>query len=243
MINQTYPSELIEHIILDDFSSDNSVEIIKALITKYNYNCKFIRNKKNQGICKSQNIILKLSKGKYFTSLHDDIWEKNRLELLVSELEKTENDYAAICSNFVKIDQDNKVISNPYFSEDFILPKELFSNFLTSKKLLLSTPTALMKTEILKNLGGYDENLFIEDFDMWLKILHKYKVLHINHCLVRYRKHKTNTSEIYWEKINIDCYKAINNVQKKFQLSEQQKLAIINKRFELSKYIVISMPF
>ena len=48
----------------------------------------FSKNKKNLGIAKSLNKALSLAKGKYWTAISDDIWKKDRLEVLVNKFGK-----------------------------------------------------------------------------------------------------------------------------------------------------------
>ena len=123
---QTYPSDLIEHIIFDDCSNDNSAQIVSKLLIKKKHKCTFIKNKKNLGICKNQNKAMKMSRGKYFTTLHDDIWNEKRLEVLVSLIERSNAKFAAVCSNFSIIDKNNKILVETFFSKNYSLPKWVY---------------------------------------------------------------------------------------------------------------------
>ena len=60
-INQTYKN--LEIIVIDDCSSDSSVNIIKKF--KKKYMMKTIFNKNRKGLIKSANIAMRASKGKY----------------------------------------------------------------------------------------------------------------------------------------------------------------------------------
>ena len=60
VINQSCPSQAIEHIIVDDCSEDNSFEIIKSLLLKYNYHCTLIQNDRNLGIVRTLNKTLRI---------------------------------------------------------------------------------------------------------------------------------------------------------------------------------------
>ena len=235
---QTYPSDLIEHIIFDDFSSDNSAQIVSKLLIKNRHKSTFIKNNKNLGICKNQNKAIKMAKGKYLTTLHDDIWDERRLEVLVSLMEKSNAKFAGICSNFSIIDKNNKILVDTFFSKDYNLPKNLFQEFLLSNKLLISSPTALIKIDILKKLGGYDERFILEDFDMWLKLTLRYKIKYNKQNLVQYRIHDSNSSSINWTKIVEDNYRSLDSIIKHTH-NDQQKIAIIYKKFILSKELII----
>ena len=45
--SQNYPN--VYHIIVDDCSSDNSIELVEGWIKQNNYPCHFIKNEKNKG--------------------------------------------------------------------------------------------------------------------------------------------------------------------------------------------------
>lgn len=69
IINQTYQD--IEIIIIDDFSTDNSVSIIKKL-QLYDKRIKLIQNKNNIGQGKSRNIAINEANGEYITFVDSD---------------------------------------------------------------------------------------------------------------------------------------------------------------------------
>ena len=150
VINQTYPSKNIDHIIVDDCSTDNSVKTVEAIIDKYNYKCIFLKNKQNLGIAKSLNKALKLARGKYWTGISDDIWKKDRLELLVNRLENSKFKAPLACSNFITFNKEINLSDKPHFPKSFKFSDDAFSEFLIGEKLLISTPTVMLNTNHLK---------------------------------------------------------------------------------------------
>lgn len=72
------------------------------------------------------------------------------------------------------------------------------------------TSWALIRSEVIRDIGGYDENLLYEDYDLWIRLLKKgyhYKV--IEEPLYYYRVHeKSKTS-------TIDTSLALNQIRKK----------------------------
>lgn len=67
-------------------------------------------------------------------------------------------------------------------------PMLLENNFIT-------TGSVLVKSALLKELGGFDESLrLVEDMDLWLRIVARYPLVYSSEiCLLR-RLHETNTS-------------------------------------------------
>ena len=85
VIAQTYKNWNL--YIIDDFSSDSSLEIIK------NYsnlnNVKIIKLNKNKGPAFCRNYAMRVSKSKYISFIDsDDIWTSNKLETQITSMEK-----------------------------------------------------------------------------------------------------------------------------------------------------------
>lgn len=86
ILNQTYKN--IELIIVDDYSTDNTANIIKNIMNKDN-RIKYLKNDKNMGCYYSRNQGIKETKGKYITFQDaDDISLTTRIEKQVLELQK-----------------------------------------------------------------------------------------------------------------------------------------------------------
>ena len=60
-----------EIILVDDFSTDQSIKIAKSFLKK-NKNIKIIRNKKNEGVSVCRNKGIKIAKGKYIIFVDSD---------------------------------------------------------------------------------------------------------------------------------------------------------------------------
>lgn len=109
VVAQTYP--YWEMIIVDDCSSDNSVEIVRAYIQKNKeYRIRLFVNSSNSGAAISRNIALKEAKGRWIAFLDsDDIWLPNKLENQIKFMEK--NQYFFSYTEYEQI-EDNSDISN-----------------------------------------------------------------------------------------------------------------------------------
>jgi glycosyltransferase involved in cell wall biosynthesis len=57
----------------------------------------------------------------------------------------------------------------------------------------------LVRTEIMKELGGFDEKLdACEDWDMWRRISHRHEIVYVDEPLVHIRIHSANMSARRW---------------------------------------------
>lgn len=113
VLNQSYKNW--ELIIVDDFSKDNSVEIINSFVQKDSRIIAKYLNK-NSGAAIARNIGLNLAKGNYIAFLDsDDLWKPNKLETHIKFM--VENNYSMTYSNYELINEKgiklNKEIKVP----------------------------------------------------------------------------------------------------------------------------------
>ncbi len=173
---QTYPN--IQIIIIDDCSTDDSVEVIRNWIAKNSVECVFVAHRENTGVCKTFNEALSHAKGKYISIIAaDDVWLLDKLENQVAAMEKLPEDVGVIYSDAWQIDENSELLrlkfieSHRQFSR---MPEgEIFSVLL--EKNFIPAMTPLIRKACYETVGIYDENLCYEDLDMWLRISQHYK--------------------------------------------------------------------
>ncbi len=86
VLNQTYKN--IEVLVLDNASTDRTVELLKGLQAK-DKRLKVFDSKINQGAYPGLNYLLETAKGNYIAiNDHDDIWHSTKLEKQIEILEK-----------------------------------------------------------------------------------------------------------------------------------------------------------
>ncbi len=182
VLNQT--TKDFELIIIDDGSTDNSLEIIKKFENKPQI--KFIKQK-NKGLNVSNNIALKLSKGKYIIRLDADDWlEKNALELLSNHLEK-HPDIGLVFADYYHVNNSGQIIEE--------VRRHNFDDVTLLDKPAHGACT-MIRTSCLKNIGGYDESFKCQDgFDLWIRFIKSFKVSNINKTLFFYRQHQNNLTK------------------------------------------------
>ena len=193
IISQTY--ENIELIIIDDFSTDNSVKKVNNWIKKHKYECLFIQNTENLGVVKTLNKALKKCNGKYLSLIAcDDIYLPKKTENQIQIFEKLDDDYAAIYSDAYIINDDGIYQYGTQISRKQINkpPSGNIYEDLIRKDNFIPALSVIYKTEIIKELGYYDESLIYEDYDMLLRLSKKFKIYFSKEIDVCYRLHQTN---------------------------------------------------
>ena len=181
VVNQTYKNW--ELIIVDDGSTDHTRQIVEEFQKKDSRIKYFFQNNKGQGA--ARNLGIKIANGAYIAFLDsDDEFYENKLERVMSYFVKDKNiafiysDASIIGDNLYQ--KRRSEVVTPYSGKIYI--KLLFNNFIT-------TSTVVVKKEVLKNCGLFDESDLLrnfEDYDLWLRIAKKYKIEYIPEVLTKY---------------------------------------------------------
>lgn len=194
VFKQTYNN--IELIVIDDCSTDASEEKIKEVLKKCPFNFQYFKNENNRGVCFTANRGLKAASGKYFQILSsDDVMLPFKIAHQVNILEKSSQNDAFIFSPIKIIDEDDNVAEIDYFEKigykNTNIPSgDIYENLLGIN--FIPAPSMLMKTALIKNVGGYDETLHIEDWEMSLLLSRKYNVLYNDKVTAHYRVEKNS---------------------------------------------------
>ena len=203
IINQSYKN--IELIVIDDGSTDNSPQILKELSKKYNF---YYIHQKNIGLPATLNKMIKIAKGKYISIIaSDDILTPDKIYILVHEFLKLSNKYAMVCGNAKFIDDNGdefcfgKDIKTDCTFLDYFTKTRNDFNFKNSfgeyqtllKKNYIPAMSTLVLKEKLIEVGLFEENIPLEDWNMWLKLTQKYKIKYVDEIVAYYRWHETNS--------------------------------------------------
>jgi glycosyltransferase involved in cell wall biosynthesis len=189
VLNQTYSNW--EVVIVDNCSTDST----DSVLSNYNDNRIKILKVSNKGsIALSRNVGLSIASGVWIAFLDsDDYWTENKLEE---------------CSNFFYrgtdlIYHDLRIISATEqntparYIRSRKLRKPIFLDLLLHGNTI-STSSVVVRSEIIKKVGGMRENLDligVEDYNTWLRISQiTNEFRHINRILGTYRIHGSNSS-------------------------------------------------
>ncbi len=205
VLNQTYSE--FEFIIVDDCSSDNSLEIIKS------YNdprITVIKNETNLGITKSLNRALAVSKGEFIARMDaDDICLSERFKKQVDYLKQHPD--TIVCGTWVELFGDGASVYHEKKSCK-VLPEreELQINLLFGNHMNIIHPTAMFNHRLLKeNNITYNENyIFAQDYRMWVDCSQKGKLANIPEILFKYRIHDKAVSSDK-KSVQTECAKNI----------------------------------
>ncbi|MDC3150132.1 glycosyltransferase [Alphaproteobacteria bacterium] len=189
ILNQTYKD--FKFIILNDGSTDNSLDIIK----KYSDTDSRIElvDKPNSGAASSFNYGLKICNSKYIARMDsDDISMPDRLHVQINYLEKYKN-IDVLGSAIKTIDENDNELKSIFFPDNY---SDIIDRMdLTSP---IANPSAMIKKSVFEDIGDLDTNTDpADDYDFLVKaVVNKKIITNINQILLKYRLHQENLSKI-----------------------------------------------
>jgi alpha-1,3-rhamnosyltransferase len=181
---QTYPN--IEVLVFDNGSTDASRRELMALKAEHEFT---LICQENIGLVRTLNQALAMARGKYFTCLAtDDIWLPEKAARQVAFLEANP-DVVLLSGQVSCIDADDKPI-NPAV---VVRPGEVTFADLMRYGCFVYGPTIMCRTATLREIGGYDESLHIEDYSLALRLTNEgRRVVALPDVLTLYRRHGNN---------------------------------------------------
>jgi GT2 family glycosyltransferase len=204
---QTYPN--IQHIIIDDFSTKaDSREAVRQWVFDNKYDCLFVEHKQNYGLCRTLNHVIELAKGEYIVGCSDDLLLENTLEKQIEFILKY-NIRIAFCSVELFGNIEKKEIRP---AGAFVKGFNSLSNFdqfgLVCQANFIPAIGVVVSKSIFKDYGLYDENLRFEDYDLWLRVLRREKIMFNDMLLARYRVHELSLSSVFrdWDSDYLHIY-------------------------------------
>ncbi|MGA7937309.1 MAG: glycosyltransferase, partial [Kovacikia sp.] len=184
MLSQTLPP--VEIIVVDDGSTDDSVEVIRSFGSRVTLICQA-----NQGPGAARNAGLKIATGDYIQFFDsDDLCSLNKLERQATALETSGGDIAY--SPWVKVYIDRPLVR---FENNVIQQQALPRNvdplacFLRGWSIVFQS--CLLKHSFIRSIGTYRTDLMpSEDAEFLFRmLLHGAKLQFVPDCLVLYRLH------------------------------------------------------
>lgn len=208
VLNQSYLNW--ELIIVDDKSTDNSVEIIQEFC-KLDSRIKLIRLYTNSGSAATpRNVAINEAKGRYISFLDsDDMWHPFKLE---EQIKLFENENVAIVySNYIKIDENGKNRNRIIIAPKWVNYEKLFYG---------NVIACLTSVYDCSKVGKvYFENVGHEDFVVWLKILKQGYIAKNTNIVLAYYRVRSNSLSSNKMKTIIWIWNIYRNIERKSLIS------------------------
>ena len=206
-------------IIIDDKSTDKTLDMIKDTIIEVKQKVKIIKLKEHKGVAKARNIGIEESKNQYIAFLDaDDIWDKEKLKKQIQ---------------FMKINSYNFTYTRFYYKKGKrektvgIFPKSLNYKQALKNTFILTSTVMINTKEISKELIKMPD-VKSEDTATWWHILKDNNIAYgINEELAKYRIHNKSLS-----------FNKFKSLKRTWQLyRKQEKINIIKSTYYFINYI------
>jgi|SRR5579884_352780 len=198
ILAQTHPH--LEVIVMDDGSTDETADVVASYGTAVDY----VRQPETRGIYGNANDGIARARGELVGVFHaDDVYLPTMVEEEVSWLEAHPESGAVFCSD-VFIDAESREFGRLRLPEELrgnrpLAYAEVLNGLLRHKNAFLRCPTAIVRTDVYRKLGGYRDREFknTSDIEMWLRIARSYPIGVLEEHLLRYRRGHGSSSERY----------------------------------------------
>ena len=225
VLAQTYPN--IEIIVVDDGSTDDSVEVLKSYGDKIKW-----FEQTNQGVAKARNRAFAESAGDFIAFLDsDDVWMPRKLE---EQLKMFDNgEIGLVHCGYSDFDGKNTLCEYLQGLSGRVADEML----LYKRPVILGNGSgAVITRKAFEKVGGFDSSVVpAEDWEFFYQVARRYKVAFVPEILLEYRKHETNAH------LNVGrMEKALLNAYKKIFSEDEANLKPIKRRCYSRIHIILA---
>ena len=224
---QTYQNW--ELILIDDFSQDDTLNILENII-KNDSRIKLIKLNSNCGSAYARNKGIELAKGRYLAFLDsDDVWFKNKISKQINFMNKNNIAFSYCSYNFIN-ENGESLNKEPFFSKSKVNYQDIL------KTNHIGCLTAIYDITKINNEKLYMSEIRArQDLSLWLNIL---KIIEfgygLNEVLASYRIRKKSISSNKFKAIYYQ-WKLYRDIEK-FSFSKSIYFLIFYLYFGTIKY-------
>ena len=230
---QTYKN--IEILVIDDGSTDNTLEILQSYGDKIR-----IFHKENGGVSTALNMGIKNMHGEWFAWLsHDDLWLPENIERKIGYINEYP-DYKICYGEMDYINSEHKILKI-YNTKGRWYPKGKMLRHMLRCGCTICGITILINKECFERIGLFNENLrYCQDYEFWYRLGREYDM---GLCRGKYsqtRVHPAQTGYIH----DRSCNDETNNTR--LELYRETKTEefypeLLDQNISKVKYISISV--
>jgi glycosyltransferase involved in cell wall biosynthesis len=190
VLNQTFTD--LEIVIVDDASIDDTQTVAAQLLDP---RIRYVRHPVNRRIAHARNTGLMNSSGEYIAFLDDDDeWLPTKLAEQVAALDSSAEVVGAVYTGFAQIELSTQEVLATIRpgKRGHILHELCVRNWIGTAS------TVCLRRRCFDEVGLFDQEMeFGEEYDMWIRIAHRFDFRYIDRVLVRYGVHSNRLSTNY----------------------------------------------
>ncbi|MDH3710741.1 MAG: glycosyltransferase [Cyclobacteriaceae bacterium] len=233
----------IQLIAVDDGSSDGSQEILRKWQVQHS-SLELLLLPKNIGYCAAFNKGYRLAQGEFIIDLSaDDLLMIDRVKMGVKALTSSEAGVNFCDAHY--IDSKSRLIRSHFHRDKLgkllqpVPDGDIYRELL--RRYFICAPTMMIKNEVLQALGGYDESLYYEDFDFWVRSSRNYLYSFTDQVLVKKRILPNSMSKSQYTPYSPMLESTARVCDKAYQLNQTwaEHLALAERvRYELRQAVI-----
>jgi glycosyltransferase involved in cell wall biosynthesis len=243
VLHQSY--ENIEIIAIDDCSSDNTQMILRDLDQRYTQ-VRVILLDTNVGNCRAFNLGLSRVQGDFIIDLAaDDVLLPDRIRDGIHEFNKYGPEYGVNFSDAAYINSSGDITGYHYKRDrngrliSTIPEGNIYRDLLA--RYFICTPTMMTRKSVYDQLEGYDEALYYEDFDFWIRSGKITKYCYTDKVLVKKRVLDDSLSAKQYQsnsQLLRSTYKVCLKAEKMNESDEDRQALVQRVRYEFRKALL-----
>ncbi|MBF9252336.1 glycosyltransferase [Pontibacter sp. 172403-2] len=232
VLAQTYPN--LEIVVVDDCSTDGSMDIIKHYLQKYPQ-LKFISTGQNRGNCTAFNRGWRASQGDLLVDFAtDDVLLPDRVARQVDAFQRLDSSFGVIYSDAEYISDSGGHLYLHSSKYKAAPDGDVFAEVL--RRYFICPPTMMMRRTVLEQLNGYDETLAYEDFDFWVRSARQYNYFYLPEPTTKRRLHAASLSRGWYAPGNhlLDAtIKVCEKAARLVQTPAEEEALLIRVKYEV----------
>jgi glycosyltransferase involved in cell wall biosynthesis len=173
-------------IVIDDCSTDGTTDRVRGWAERTRRDVDVIVNPRSLGMCENRNRFLRASRGSLVTSLSgDDYYEPDRIARQLAFFRTLPDSVAVVFGQSRVVSEEGREVAVwfggwPQVPEGRVFGELIHDNF-------VAAATSMMRRSAIEAVGGYDERLFYEDYDMFLRLADRYEFRYLPGIVTNYR--------------------------------------------------------
>jgi len=171
VLNLNYPKDKLEVIVVNDGSVDNTQKVVERFIKRNKNNKVKLINQENQGKAKSLNNALNVVNGEFFACLDADSFvQRDTLKKMILTYHKYNDKDLVIVTPAMKIKKPKNLVQKLQRVEYFVMM--FVARLMSSIDCIYVAPGpfSLYKTQVIRDLGGFDEHNLTEDQEIAYRV-------------------------------------------------------------------------